>query len=224
MMDLDPRSLDSFYAELSPKLAKCRAEQQKRDRYEASDFSVFEYIDPDENRLSDILHDLLDPSGAHGQGATFLTSFLTMVGVPHKSAHKHCQVKREDRTQASRRIDITIRLDGFVIGIENKPWANESENQLHDYWVDLRKRFGKNCMLVYLSGDGSDPATLRRRDLTNLRSTGQFKTLAYSTDLCQWLEQCHEECEAERVRWFLRDLADYASKEFNLTEVPDSDP
>jgi PD-(D/E)XK nuclease superfamily len=133
------------------------------------------------------------------------------------------EVKREERTQASRRIDITIRLDGFVIGIENKPWAYESENQLHDYWVDLRKRFGKNCMLVYLSGDGSDPATLRRRALTNLRSTGQFKTLAYSTDLRQWLEQCHEECEAERVRWFLRDLADYASQKFNLTEVPDSD-
>ena len=117
------RLLNAFYAKLSPKLTTYRDKRQKRDRYDATNFSVFDYIDPDENRLSEMLRDLLDPSGTHGQGPKFLTSFLTKIGLPQRSVYKECRVKREDLTHASRRVDITIRLDDFAIGIENKPWA-----------------------------------------------------------------------------------------------------
>ena len=77
-------------------------------------------------------------------------------------------------------------------------------------------------MLVYLSGDGSDPVTLRPRDLANLQAAGQFKTLAYSTDLRQWLDQCHQDCKAEKVKRFLRDFADYVDRNFELAEGQDS--
>src|SRR5262245_47098510 len=53
-----------------------RAQQEYRARL-APDFSVFtRYIQPDENRLSLVLADLLDPDGDHGQGQLFLREFL----------------------------------------------------------------------------------------------------------------------------------------------------
>src|ERR1051326_3811380 len=91
-------ALAGFYATLTPRLDKARAYRLELDRYKATRFNVFDYVRPDENRLSDILHDLLDPSGTHGQGAIFLNCFLEMIGGPPEFIQPPYSVKREDRT------------------------------------------------------------------------------------------------------------------------------
>jgi hypothetical protein len=211
--------LDRYYAVIKPKLDSCRLERQKLDRSEATRFTVFDYVDPDENRLSDILHGLLDPLGSHGQGSAFLSSFLTELGLQKLAVNRSCRVKREDRTCADRRIDIIIELDGFCIGIENKPFACEGDEQLSDYRKYLQQRYKGEYMLVYLPGNGSAPISLQKSELAVLQAAGKFRSLAYRTDLLRWLERCCEDCKADKVRWFLRDFAAYVQRTFELSDV-----
>src|ERR1051326_6217455 len=127
-------ALTDFYDRLKPRLDRFHEEHKKLDIYEATRFNTFDYIDPDENKLSDIIHDLLDPAGNHGQGVTFLAAFLETAQAPAGLIRAPFRVKREDCTlycaRFQRRIDITVDLNGFAVGIENKPWAYEGEEQL----------------------------------------------------------------------------------------------
>lgn len=62
---------------------------------------------------------------------------------------------REDSTayivNNQRRIDITLNFENkFEIGIENKPWDKEQENQLQDYEKHLRKKVREEVALTKL--------------------------------------------------------------------------
>ena len=92
-------------------------------------FNVFDFILPDENRLSDIIAFLLDPKerggqgdAFHGQRDTFLKLFLKMVGLENRFDYsKPINVHREEPTDECRRIDIVLdQQDFFGLGIENK--------------------------------------------------------------------------------------------------------
>jgi len=39
-------------------------------------FNCFDFINPDENKLSEVLAELLDPKGTHAQGDVFLRLFF----------------------------------------------------------------------------------------------------------------------------------------------------
>src|SRR5436305_399614 len=125
-----------FLSSLQPKLARCRKARREREAATAPAFTVFPYIRPDENRLSDILADLLRPAGPHGQGALFLKPFLKLVAPewePTPEELDQARVIREDPTShlvSDRYIDFTIKVGGTVIGVENKPWAADQPGQL----------------------------------------------------------------------------------------------
>jgi len=196
-------------------------DKRERDVYEASDFNVVDILRPNENQLSNIIADLLDPMGKHGQRDLFLNGFLNIIGVSRKHEAQKVKVIREDLTRyimkPSRRIDITIDFDSgeFGIGVENKPWAGESEDQIPDYKEHLKKKYkGDKFMLVYLSGDGSEPQSIGKDEREALKQKGRLKVLAYSTDFKDWLEFCYKECKAEKVRWILRDFIDYVEENF----------
>ncbi|MGD1095879.1 MAG: PD-(D/E)XK nuclease family protein [Bryobacteraceae bacterium] len=214
-------ALDEFYGSVATRIEQFQEESRAADLYEATGFTVFDYIDPNENCLSDVIYDLLDPSGKHGQGRVFQDLLLEAIGVQHESVRLPFRVKREDCTlycaSPERRIDITLEVAGFGIGIENKPFHYEAEDQLKDYSLHLRQKYGQRFMLVYLSGDGSRPDSIDQADLGLLRKNNQFKNLAYPTGLCHWLERCVQECKAEKVRWFLEEFAEYV-KTFELAE------
>ena len=130
--------LEIFSLSLRQKLQIYRKEKLRWDRFLSTDFNVvFEFIRPNENRLSDIIACLLDANGSHGQQGKFLDAFLKRLFEPDRVAElsgKQPQVKREDPTHYNenqyRRIDITVDFEGFGIGIENKPWDREQEYQL----------------------------------------------------------------------------------------------
>ena len=65
---------------VGPALAAADCEWQQVNIGEAPNFLALSLLSPDENRLSDIIAEMLDPQGAHGQGAAFLTLFASCCG------------------------------------------------------------------------------------------------------------------------------------------------
>ena len=66
---------------LTPHLHAARAVERELDRHLARRFNIFRYLRDDELGLSRIIADLLDPTGEHGQGTTFLEAMMALLGV-----------------------------------------------------------------------------------------------------------------------------------------------
>ena len=227
--------LQDFFASFGPTVDIARRAQAELDRRAATRFSLFDFFYERETDLSRIFGGLLDPGGAHGQGEVFLRLFLdevqTVLNEKVRSRFQNwnlrdCQVHLEHRTDGGRSIDIVLRMPGNAwIGIENKPWAGEQQNQVRDYLKYLRSRAGQendtDALLIYLSGDGKRPKTLPDESEEWMRCP----TLPYRDDehgspsLENWVKKCRMECEAERVRWFLTDLLEYIRKWFEPADV-----
>ncbi len=224
--------LTGFFSGLGTAVDIAKRTQEELDRIAATQFSVFSYFRPVETNLSRIFVDLLRPSGSHGQGDLFLRLFLDGLKdtdglskgmISSLSSHnlRECKVHREFPTQAYRdkapgRIDIVLKMpDNVWIGIENKPWAEDQDQQIKFYLEDLRER-GTGLML-YLSKDGNNPA-----EWPNLDDEARdcCLTVPYRRgnngrpSLEHWIEKCRERCEAEVVRWFLKDLLHFIRREF----------
>ena len=215
-------ALTEFYGTVATRLKFFQQAQRDVDLYLATRFSVFDYVDPDENQLSDIIGDLLNPEGKHGQADLFLNLFLSAIDPKLVYLKTPVKVLREDPTcycnSFQRRIDLTLDFGSFGIGIENKPWANEGIDQLKDYREHLDRKYRGDFHLVYLSGDGSDPVSLTKGDLESLRSAGRFHKLSYPTEVVRWLESCRRDCKAQKVQTFLEDLTKYVEDHFETTE------
>lgn len=215
------RRLKMSSSSLHEKLKIYRIEKRRWDRFLSTDFNVVsEFIIINqkyfrrEDRLSDIIACLLDANGSHGQQGKFLDAFLKRLFEkkrPDRVAElsgKRPQVKREDPTHHNRRIDITVDFERFEIGIENKPWTHESNDQLGDYYSHLKdKPENEEFCLVFITPDGRKPETIPNSD--DLIQKGELYCLAYRSDILEWLEKCWQLCESDRFRWFLRDFRDY---------------
>ncbi|MDE0629547.1 MAG: PD-(D/E)XK nuclease family protein [Bryobacterales bacterium] len=66
---------------MTPHLHAARAVERELDRHLARRFNAFRYLRDDERGLSEIIADLLDPAGEHGQGTTFLEAMLELLEV-----------------------------------------------------------------------------------------------------------------------------------------------
>ena len=227
--------LESFFTNLRPAVDIVRRVQAELDRRAATRFFLFDFFHPQETDLSRIFRGLLDPGGTHGQGDTFLRLFLDQVrealdknvrGRFRDGNLRDSQVHLEHRTAAGRSIDIVLRLPGDTwIGIENKPWAAEQQNQVRDYLKYLAGGAGRkkdaDAWLIYLSGDGKRPETLPDDTEARMRCpTLPYRSAEHgSPSLETWIENCRMECEAERVRWFLTDLQRYIRMWFQPADV-----
>jgi len=215
--------LSHFFEPLVFKYRVAKEIKKQTDRYLASDFNLVEIMDPDEKKVSDIIAELLKPNGKHGQGKVFLEKFLEVLrGVINPSwiffeslDISRVVVEREYSTDVGRRIDIFLKFpEGFTIGIENKPWADEQEDQLKDYAEYLEKISKGKFLLIYLDGRGREACSIELRLKEKLRIEGKFVELSYRRFLIPWLKECLKECEAEKVRWFLRDFINWVEKNF----------
>jgi len=200
---------------------------------------------PDENKLSDIIALLIDPNGAHGQGKVFLEKFLKEIlkQIKKQTSNPQLQdintllsckisVSRESFTtqieNQNRRIDLTVEFKNpkndkevvFVVGIENKPWAGEQENQLEDYREHLDKISGNDYLLIYLSGLKREAESIKPETKEKLKQKGKFLETNYYKLLIPWLKECIKECEADKVRWFLKDFVNWIENNFK-EEVED---
>ena len=189
------------------------------DRLLATRYNVFDYIRPNENRLSDIIRDLLDPNGFHGQGDNFLREFIT-VTCAHPPTWTSCRLHRENTTSLIenhlRRIDVLIDFGKFGIAIENKPWAGDQEDQIGDYVKHLERRFAGRFVIVYLSASGSRPTSINAPAAQQLLRAKRLVLTAYPGHFRGWLMNCYKNCAAEKVRWFLLDFVAYIDATFAL--------
>lgn len=239
--------LANFFASLSPAVDIATRAQAELDRIEATRFSIFGYFRERETDLSRIFADLLNPSGSHGQGDSFLRIFVAELtrqenGWPNKLGGffpnlslNECKTHLEFGTgkgggsdEKEGRIDIVLEIpyeeedDVFWIGIENKPWAGDQKGQISHYLDTLRKKSRKkNAGMLYLSGDGTEPSEYAWEGSDDKKRERDFcLTVPYRQNsderpsLENWLQQCREQCEAERVRWFLKDLLEYIKSQF----------
>ncbi len=175
--------------ELTPHLHAARAVDREQDRHLARRFNVFRYLRDDELGLSRIIADLLDPTGEHGQGPTYLEAMLELLEVrefaPAESDSGRVRVLTE-RGTGGRFIDITVDIptDGgtFCLAFENKPYADDQHRQCIDYLESLKREYGERFLLVYL------PPRYRMPDDSSLpppdreRWKSHFRVLPYVAD------------------------------------------
>ena len=229
-----------FFTALGARIEGARAVQRELDRLLARSFSALDYLRTDELGLSRIIGDLLDPGGPHGQGACFLARFGDRVGRDLWPADQivryddfDVEVVRERMTDGGGRLDISVELQSpghapACVAIENKPYAADGEAQVADYLKFLRRRYGGRFLLIYLSGHGGMPSewSLPRdackeglaimsycpRAETDENEEGLPLRLTFS--LSDWLRECRQICDAERLRWFLHEVETFCHKMF----------
>jgi len=220
------REVESFFSDLSYRQNIFNQYKKYFDIYLSSDFNIFDLISPDENKISDILADVLDPDGSHGQGNVFLTEFLNLltekgVALPKLDLKRGVTVTREQTTFQERRIDLLLKFESeLVIGIENKPWASESEKQIEDYIKYIKNYETKDVFaFLFLHPTGKQPESIDENVWRTLEEEGKCKALSYKDDLIAFLKRCYEKCKSEKYRFFLQDFLTYIENKF--TEVED---
>lgn len=223
-----PQDLEAFLTAAGEVIVRAEARQRIEDRTQASRFNVFGLIEPDENKLSDIIADLLDPEGAHGQGVLFLRKFLEKLGLHQSSPTcRRVVVQREAPTHGiklfRRRLDVMVDADAMVV-IENKVDSAEQTDQVKDYLDHLAyctKDNGRRGVLVYLTPNGRQPESLSAQNLQEQVERGRLACWSYQAELRQWLESCRRACEAEKIRHFLADFIAYIETDLKREPEPD---
>jgi hypothetical protein len=222
MRPVSLQTLTNFTTGLKSRLELFAQERVVTDRAIAPRFNVFDYIKPNENRLSDIIAHLLDPHGRHGQGDSFLSAFCENlhISVP---ATVECKIHRENPTSRIerhlRRIDILVDFGSSAIAIENKPWATDEEDQIKDYVDHLEKRFAGNFTILYLTSEGRLPTSIPAAFAQRLRYENKLNLIAYRGLIRAWLEVCQSRCDAPNVRVFLKAFVNYIDDQFHLATI-----
>lgn len=140
-------------------------------------------------------------------------------GFDYASAAR-CVVETEHVIDQNRRIDLVLRFGEAGdrwIGIENKPWAREQEDQLKDYAAYVQAR-DHDAAILYLSGDGSPAKTMPPGGQSSY-GVIPYRESATGPSVEHWVRSCMERCEAEKVRWFLHDMLDYIREMFRVGET-----
>ena len=204
----------------------------QKDRQFASRFNVFDLIEPDENKLSDVLKILLDPKGAHGQGDLFLRLLIKQLGTGLSTLHtKHATVQREAPTHGiekyRRRIDVFVDA-GDLVAVENKVDSPEQPDQVNDYLAHLRycvRGTERKTILIYLTPDRRRPDSLGAAAFESAQAEGRLRCWGYRRELREWLEECRETCAARRIQDFLSEFIHCIETTIKLHSEPsDSDP
>ena len=141
-------------------------------------------------------------------------------------------------------VDLATEQGEWCLAVENKPYAEDQPCQVIDYLEYLEEKYGDRFLLIFLSPRGSGPSenSLPQRELS--RWCERFAVMPYWIDpsraereeesagdegslrddvfadcrtefsLANWFAACRAQCEAERLRWFLRDAEVFCQQRF----------
>lgn len=193
--------------------------QQAKIRYSskiAPDFRLFRFFNINENTLSKCLAFLLKPDESHAQGELFLSSFYRLIEKSETIiVDKKTRVSTEYSISGSRRIDILIANQYELTGIENKPWAADQKDQLHDYahWLaEEAQRLGIGWSLIYLCNNEMSEFTFRSQSSDDISK--YVKPITFF-QLERWLSDCALHIEAPAVRCFVDALVKFIREDIN---------
>jgi hypothetical protein len=182
---------------------------EKENQISAKEFSVFQNINLHEVLMSKIFKDLLNPRGKHGQGSLFLDQFLSLLEIENPILTERFSIITEALTShldSNRRIDILLNWNNkFGIGIENKPYTIDQENQLSDYSKQLSKEFNDNYVLVFLSNRLPDKKSIEKDLKESLIEQNKYVHLDFN-DIIKWLEESQKKVNATKIYHYLEDL------------------
>lgn len=182
----------------------------------APDFKLFKFFNINENTLSRCLAYLLNPKEDHAQGDLFLSHFHSVIENPeNKLACHSARIFTEYTITNRRRIDIYIASKDILIGIENKPWAADQIDQLHDYatWLSGEaKRVNTKWLMIYLCNNEINDLTLH--PATPLDIKNNIKQLTFY-QLTEWLTTCAPYIKAPHVRFFVDALIQFTREDIN---------
>jgi PD-(D/E)XK nuclease superfamily len=208
------RQIEKFFATINHRVELSEKQQRRIDKQLATGFNVFHLIEPDENKLSDILADLLDPKGSHGQGDLFLRLLFKQVGLGSGAKlSNNAIVQREAPTHGilkyRRRMDVFVDARALLV-IENKLDSLEQRDQVKDYLEHLHVcTRGRRSRLIYLTPDGRPPGSLPPSVIEQERKISRLHCWSYQGQLRHWLENCRRDCKAQKIRNFLSDFMAY---------------
>ena len=76
--------------------------------------------------------------------------------------------------------------------------------------------------MIYLTCDGRTPSewSIPKDKMEKLKKEGKLVSLSYRELLIPWFRECLKECEAEKIRWFIRDFISWIEK--NCKEVSEN--
>jgi hypothetical protein len=177
----------------------------------APDYNVFDFIEPDEMRLSKIIAWLLNPDQTHGQGSLFLRLFCELTGTPIEPEH---YARAEVRTEVAikdGRLDVLVSTPGLRLAIENKPWAGDQDSQLQRYFAFFNS-FGTSLYrVIYLTPKGTEPPeqSIPETDRKRRIEVRQLQLWSYTEQVLDWLTRCRAECRADRVSIFIDEFSRY---------------
>ncbi|MEE3503717.1 PD-(D/E)XK nuclease family protein [Acidiphilium acidophilum] len=172
---------------------------------------MFDFIEPDEMRLSKILAWLLDPQGTHGQSGKFLRLLFDAIGMEIKTDECNRAEIQTEHSIENGRLDIVVRMASFRLIIENKPWAVDQQRQIQRYFEHLDQNDRSDYAIIYLTSKGTTPSTDSISDEERkLRITNkQLHIWAYETKVIEWLAQCRIQCRSDRVSMFIDEFSRY---------------
>ena len=198
-----------------------RDKKRHLDHLFSTDFNVFKVFSCHEKNLSAVIANLLNPSGSHGKGRIFLDAFLTRIErydlLTQEPRAVTCEAPTDCIENSNRRIDILVAFENFGLGIENKKTDDgDQEQQIKDYIEHLKKKYKEKYCLVYITPEGGDPSAISMPPhLRNRRKEeGKLICVSYRHDILEWVRECYQLCESDKVRWFLRDFMDYVLDKF----------
>lgn len=181
-------ALDTLLSKTNEILTKSRISSEESS-VRGERFNIFDVlgIDSDELSHSDVIAELLNPKGTHGQGNAFLELFLKTLqpDFTFDADHASVTVAREVSVGKDGRIDILITNDmKQAIIIENKIYAPDQPEQLRRYDSYAEKTYGKgNYRIIYLTLDGHEASDQSRGDIV-------YTSLSYRNDILSWVDHC----------------------------------
>lgn len=207
---VDRQGLDRFFEGLRARVELAQEVDDQLDRQLARRFNVLDYIRTSEMGLSRVIGDLFDPKASHGQEILFLDTFLLGLKRSSEDARRPLdltlgygdewtvrgdtvRVHLERVIAGGRRLDVSVEFKGSdgktrCLAIENKPYAGDQKDQIHDYLDFMEKEYGGRSdgtptrhLLIYLSRTGEGPSEWSVRGSRLAKEVGErdFVVMGY---------------------------------------------
>jgi hypothetical protein len=190
--------------ELLDEVSRVHGEYETIYRANGSKFNIFSIaeIENRETVICKVIAELLNPSGRHYQGDAFLRIFVEKVLGIDSFDYQEAKVTTEYVIKDNRRIDILITSRNNIIPIEVKIYADDQENQCHDYhnYFSADNRYDN---LFYLTLDGHAPSEYSASGLSPIYDTEfnedneaiiigyeEINQISFKENIIEWLEEC----------------------------------
>lgn len=231
---VDRQGLDRLFEGLRARVELAQEVDAQLDRQLARRFNVLDYIRTSEMGLSRVIGDLFDPKASHGQEILFLDTFLLGLKRSSEDARRPLdltlgygdewtvrrdtvRVHLERMIAGGRRLDVSVEFEGSdgrtrCLAIENKPYAGDQKNQIHDYLDFMEKEYGGRSdgnptrhLLIYLSRTGEGPSEWSVRGSRLAKEIGErdFVVMGYYSLSNESAETSDSDDDSDPSRLFL---------------------